>query len=172
MEARSTHLTPLVAVAISGAALAVAVVALIAIVASGTVGVAIGAGGMMGGGPWSGGAQPGTPGFVSGTVAAPRVIRVTAGPGYAFRPSTITVARGETVTFQVTTMGPTTHEFMVGPADAVAADAAGTAEIADIGMMQSKSLTYTFTGPGPYAFACHATGHYEAGMRGTITVAP
>jgi uncharacterized cupredoxin-like copper-binding protein len=196
MEARSTHLTPLVAVAISGAALAVAVVALIAVVASGTIGVAFGAGGMMGGGPsngaggmmgggsgygaggsmggrpWSGGTQPGTPGFVAGTVAAPRVIRVTAGPGYAFRPSTIVVAPGETVTFQVTTMGPTAHEFMVGPADAVAADAAGTAEIADIGMMQSKSLTYTFTGPGPYAFACHATGHYEAGMRGTITVAP
>jgi uncharacterized cupredoxin-like copper-binding protein len=184
MDARSTHLTPLVAVAISGAALAVAVVALIAVVASGTIGVAFGAGGMMGGGPAygaggsmggrpsSGGTQPGTPGFVAGTVAAPRVIRVTAGPGYAFRPSTIVVAPGETVTFQVTTMGPTAHEFMVGPADAVAADAAGTAEIADIGMMQSKSLTYTFTGPGPYAFACHATGHYEAGMRGTITVAP
>jgi Multicopper oxidase. len=64
------------------------------------------------------------------------------------------------------------HEFMVGPADAVAADAPGTPEIADIGMMQSKALTYTFDGAGPYAFACHVTGHYEAGMRGTIIVLP
>ena len=35
-------------------------------------------------------------------------------------------------------------------------------------MMQSKSLTYTFDGSGPYAFACHAEGHYQAGMHGTI----
>jgi uncharacterized cupredoxin-like copper-binding protein len=114
--------------------------------------------------------QPGSGGFVAGSVASPRVIRVYAGPGYAFSPSSISVARGETVTFVVTTMGPTAHEFMVGPADAVASDTPGTPEVADIGMMQAKSLTYTFDGPGPYAFACHATGHYEAGMRGTIVV--
>jgi len=68
-------------------------------------------------------------------------------------------------------MGPAGHEFMVGPADRVAADEAGTPEVADIGMMQSRSLTYTFDGSGPFAFACHAEGHYEAGMHGTITVA-
>lgn len=39
-------------------------------------------------------------------------------------------------------------------------------------MMESKSLTYTFDGPGPYSFACRATGHYEAGMRGTINLVP
>ncbi len=137
--------------------------------------------GMMGGGYGSGygprmmggfvaPADPGSPGFVAGTSASPRVIRVLAGPGYAFTPSTIAVARGETVTFLVTTMGPLVHEFMVGPADAVAADRDGTPEIADLGMMQTKALTYTFDGSGPYAFACHAAGHYEAGMRGTITV--
>ncbi|MGZ8438389.1 MAG: cupredoxin domain-containing protein [Candidatus Limnocylindrales bacterium] len=123
---------------------------------------------------WRGGngtdVGPGAQGFVAGTVASPRTIGVIAGPGYAFRPSTITVARGETITFLVTTMGPTVHEFMVGPADAVAADQAGTPEIADIGMMASKSLTYTFDGPGPFAFACHAEGHYEAGMRGDVIV--
>jgi uncharacterized cupredoxin-like copper-binding protein len=37
-------------------------------------------------------------------------------------------------------------------------------------MMQTGTLTYTFSGPGPFAFACHAPGHYEAGMTGTITV--
>ena len=114
--------------------------------------------------------QPGSAGFVPGTTAAPRTMRIYAGPGYTFSPSTISVARGETVTFVVTTMGPLSHEFMVGPADAVAADLSGTPEVADIGMMQSKSLTYTFDGSGPYAYACHAKGHYEAGMRGIITV--
>ncbi len=67
-------------------------------------------------------------------------------------------------------MGPTVHEFMVGPAADVTADTAGTPEIADVGMVQTKSLTYTFTGTGPFAYACHALGHYEAGMTGTIVV--
>jgi plastocyanin len=113
---------------------------------------------------------PGEAGFAAGTQPSPRVVRVFAGPGYSFTPSEITVARGETVTFQVTSMGGLVHEFMVGPADAVTADQAGTPEATDIGMMQTKSVTYTFNGAGPYAFACHAPGHYEAGMRGTVTV--
>jgi uncharacterized cupredoxin-like copper-binding protein len=130
----------------------------------------VGGAGMMSGVSASATPQPGTAGFASGTTASPRAIRVFAGPGYTFSPSTITVARGETVTFVVTSMGPLVHEFMVGPADAVAANRQGTPEVADIGMMQAKSLTYTFDGAGPYAYACHADGHYEAGMRGTVTV--
>jgi uncharacterized cupredoxin-like copper-binding protein len=139
----------------------------------GGAGMMGGGGGMMGG-TWSAnqanGPQPGEAGFVAGTVAVPRMIRVIAGPGYTFSPSAITVVRGETIAFQVTTMGPATHEFMVGPAGAVAADQEGTPEVADIGMMQTRSLTFTFEGDGPYAYACHAPGHYEAGMRGAVTV--
>ena len=119
----------------------------------------------------SDGPQPGQAGFVAGTPNAPRVINVFAGPGYVFTPATVTVQRGETISFAVTTMGPFVHEFMVGPADAVAADQEGTPEVTDIGMMETKTLTYTFDGAGPYAFACHEPGHFEAGMRGTITVA-
>jgi len=39
-------------------------------------------------------------------------------------------------------------------------------------MMDTRSLAYTFDERGPYAFACHATGHFEAGMAGTITIVP
>jgi uncharacterized cupredoxin-like copper-binding protein len=128
-------------------------------------------GGMIGrNGAGTSGAQPGETGFVAGTLAAPRVVRIAAGPGYTFTPSSVAIARGETVTFVVTATGPAVHEFMVGPADAVAADTPGTPEVADLAMMQSKSLTYTFDGSGPYAFACHAEGHYEAGMHGTIAL--
>ena len=136
---------------------------------SGVMGGGYGAG-MMAGANWNIGPQPGAAGFVAGTAASPRVIHVFAGPGYTFSPSTITVERGETVSFVVTTMGPLVHEFMVGPADAVAADRPGTPEVADVGMMQTKSVTFTFDGSGPYAYACHAAGHYEAGMDGTIAV--
>ncbi len=175
-----------------GAALVVGGVLLLGVGAATFAGGGFGPAGMLGAGTadrpggMMGGAQPGTmggrgstgttgpgpgdAGFVAGTVAAPRVVRVIAGPGYTFSPSAITVARGETVTFEVTSVGGLVHEFMVGPADAVAADTEGTPEVADIGMMQTKAVTVTFDGSGPYAFACHAPGHYEAGMRGTITV--
>ena len=132
-----------------------------------------GRGPMMGGAPLAGQQPgPGESGFVAGTAAAPRVVQVVATPRLRFVPDTVTVKQGETVTFVVTTMGPLVHEFMVGPAADVAADKPGTPEVADLGMMRSGSVTYTFDGAGPYAFACHATGHFEAGMTGTITVLP
>ena len=116
-------------------------------------------------------AAPGTTGFVPGTAATPRVVRVIAGPDLRFYPDVVPIAAGETITFEVTTMGFATHEFMVGPSADVAADVEGTPEVADIGMMQTRSLTYTFAGAHPFAFACHAPGHFEAGMKGTIQVA-
>ena len=133
----------------------------------------IGPGSMIGRGPLSGTLPgPGSPGFVPGTAASPRVVQIIATSRLRFVPETVIVKQGETVTFEVTSVGPITHEFMVGPAADVAADTPGTPEIADIGMMQRRSLTYTFDGPGPFAFACHAPGHYEAGMLGTIAVVP
>lgn len=122
--------------------------------------------------PGSSSMNPGAPGFVAGTVAAPRIVQIVAGPGLRFYPDVVLVVVGETIAFEVTTMGYTTHEFMVGPAADVAADAAATPEVADIGMMGTKSVTYTFDGPGPFTFACHAPGHYEAGMKGTIAIQP
>jgi uncharacterized cupredoxin-like copper-binding protein len=133
-----------------------------------------GPGGMMGFGTTNAGsaADPGSPSFVAGTTTAPRVVRIVASGALRFYPDAVTVKQGETITFEVTSMGMTSHEFMVGPAADVAADTAGTPEVADISMMQTKSLTYTFNGSGPFAFACHAPGHYEAGMRGMIVVVP
>jgi uncharacterized cupredoxin-like copper-binding protein len=133
-----------------------------------------GPGGMMGLGPAEFGVapDPGSPGFVAGTTSAPRVVRMIASGALRFYPDAVTVKQGETITFEVTSMGMVSHEFMVGPAADVAADTAGTPEVTDIAMMQTKSLTYSFNGSGSFAFACHAPGHYEAGMSGTITVAP
>ncbi|HEY5521094.1 MAG TPA: plastocyanin/azurin family copper-binding protein [Candidatus Limnocylindrales bacterium] len=125
--------------------------------------------GMMFGG-WNPAPEPGQAGFVAGTTAAPRVVRVIAGPGYTFTPSIVPIVAGETITFVVTATGPTVHEFKVGPAGEVQADSELAPEIPDIGMMQTKALTYTFNGRGPYAFACHEPGHFEAGMEGTISI--
>jgi uncharacterized cupredoxin-like copper-binding protein len=117
-------------------------------------------------------ADPNSPGFVAGTAATPRIVPIIASDALRFYPDLVTVKQGETITFEVTTMGMRAHEFMVGPAADVAADAAGTPEVADIAMMATTSMTYTFSGSGPFAFACHEPGHYEAGMRGVVVVVP
>ena len=142
-----------------------AIVSLVALLVLGGLTIA---GGLPRPGPAS--VEPGSSGFATGTITAPRLVRIVAGPGLRFYPDVVRVAAGETITFEVTTMGLTTHEFMVGPADAVAADTEGTPEVADIGMMQTKTVTYTFTGSGPFAFACHAPGHFEVGMKGTVEI--
>jgi len=109
-------------------------------------------------------------GFTPGTKANPRVVVITATDQLMFTPMKITVAKGETVTFEVKNVGTIEHEFMIGPMADAYADKEGTPEIAGITGGTSKSITFTFDGPGPYAFACHATGHFEAGMKGTITL--
>jgi len=108
--------------------------------------------------------------FTPGTKAHPRVVVITATDQLMFMPMVIAVAKGETITFQVKNTGTIEHEFMVGPKADAFADKEGTPEIAGITGGTAKSLTVTFDGPGPYAFACHATGHFEAGMKGTITL--
>ena len=52
------------------------------------------------------------------------------------------------------------HHIAISPARrAAGAQGAGgradVGEIEDIGMMATRALTYTFDGPGPYAYACH-----------------
>lgn len=109
-------------------------------------------------------------GLVLGTVAAPRVVEIATDNTLTFFPNVIAVGEGETVTFDITNNGDAVHEFMLGPVDDAFADTEGTPEVADIAQGETKSLTFTFDGPGPYAFACHAPGHFEAGMLGYIVV--
>lgn len=36
--------------------------------------------------------------------------------------------------------------------------------------LQRRIMLYTFADAGPYSYACHEPGHFDAGMRGTIPV--
>ena len=108
-------------------------------------------------------------GMVLGTADSPRVIAITADDGLTFFPNVIYVAQGETIKFKITNIGDAVHEFMLGSIDAAFADEAAD-EVADIAKGETKSLKFTFDGPGPYAFACHAPGHFEAGMLGYVIV--
>ncbi len=111
-----------------------------------------------------------TLGFVPGTKASPRAVEIVVDDALTFFPNVITVAEGETVTFAIANAGKAAHEFMLGPAADAMADKEGTPEVADILAGETKPLTFTFDGPGPFAFACHEPGHFEAGMLGYVVV--
>jgi len=84
-------------------------------------------------------------------------------------PNVITVAEGETVTFHLVNASTTEHRFKVGPELDVFVDAAAPA-VAGIGPSQTADLTYTFKGPGPFAFASHEDSQFEDGMLGYVVV--
>lgn len=109
-------------------------------------------------------------GFTPGTKAAPRIVAITSDDTLTFFPNVITVAEGETVTFKVSNTGKAAHEFMVGPLADTLADKEGTPEIPEIAEGTTESITFTFDGPGPFGFACHAPGHFEVGMLGYFVV--
>ena len=116
--------------------------------------------------------DPGDPGFVAGTTAKPRVIRIEVTDLLLFDPTAVTVLQGETITFRITNTGKAEHEFKVGPMKDVFDDAESAPEVAGITPGTTKSLTYTFTSTGPYAYACHAPGHFENGMIGFVNLIP
>ncbi len=116
--------------------------------------------------------DPGEPGFVAGTKAKPRTIGIAVTDLLLFEPNALSVLQGETITFQITNTGKAEHEFKVGPMKDVFDDLSGTPEVAGITPGTTKTLTYTFSGTGPYAFACHAPGHFENGMIGFVNVVP
>lgn len=105
---------------------------------------------------------------------ADRMVEVTTLDTMAFEPSTINVSAGETVTFVVTNIGQTVHDFSLGDA-AMQQEHAG--EVADheansitLQPGETKLLTWRFEDAGTLEYSCHEPGHYQAGMRGQITI--
>jgi uncharacterized cupredoxin-like copper-binding protein len=112
---------------------------------------------------------------------AGRTIAVTTLDTMAFDPASVSVGSGEVVTFVVTNHGRATHEFTLGDAQMQAEHAAAMNHMPE-GMRHelpnsiaiepgaTGTLTWRFGSAGTLVFACHEPGHYDAGMRGTITV--
>jgi len=112
---------------------------------------------------------------------ADRAIEVIARDTMTFEPSSIEVAAGETITFIVTNAGEEVHEFTLGDAE-MQREHADLMEHMPAGMAhdrpnsitvqvgEMKQLTWWFGHAAP-EYACHRPGHYEAGMRGWITLA-
>jgi len=86
-------------------------------------------------------------------------------------PNTIDATAGETVCFKVTNTAGIAHNFYVGPASDVDArnQSAAVKGIPDF-TTGTQTLEYTFTGSGPFEYACWVQGHLEAGMKGSVNL--
>lgn len=97
-----------------------------------------------------------------------------------YTPASVVVQEGETIRFAISNAGGADHEFVLDT----------HAEIMDHKMAMEKfpemehddpnsvrlapgksgEIVWTFTNSGVLEFACLIPGHYEAGMRGDVTV--
>ena len=99
-----------------------------------------------------------------------------------FTPDTLSVKEGETVRFVIRNTGRMLHEMVIGTPDELAKHAAMMAKfpnmehdepyMAHVDPGKTGEIVWTFNRAGSFEFACLIAGHYEAGMRGTITVTP
>jgi uncharacterized cupredoxin-like copper-binding protein len=108
-------------------------------------------------------------------------IAVSLTDALTIEPAAMRVPVGVPVTFAVTNVGSSPHEFVVGDEAAQQAHETTMAGQATMGhddpsaiglaAGETKELTLTFAEPGELIAGCHIPGHYPAGMRAAITVA-
>jgi uncharacterized cupredoxin-like copper-binding protein len=111
-----------------------------------------------------------------------RTIQIAMTDDMKFTPNAISVKQGETVRFVVANKGKVLHEMVIGTQKELKDHAEMMKKnpnmehdepyMAHADPGKSESITWLFNRPGQFQFACLVPGHYEAGMRGTITVKP
>ena len=128
--------------------------------------------------------RPASAGGVGGPAdadEAARTIEVSTLDGMAFEPSRINGSAGETVTFVVINTGQAAYACTLRDAAmqqehaaAMAHMPAGVAhDLSNSITLQpgeTRELTWRFGDAATLEYGCHEAGHYEAGMRGQITV--
>lgn len=120
--------------------------------------------------------------------AASRTIDITMADN-AFQPTTLQVAKGETVLLRFRNTGAVRHEAILGDDtaqmrhhDEMTAStaemghgnpghgAAGSPDAMVVEPGRTGEMAHTFAGPGTVFIGCHEPGHWEAGMKATVTV--
>lgn len=120
---------------------------------------------------------------IAGTPAdVERTLTIDMTDAMRFTPDAITVKEGETVRFIVRNKGRMLHEMVIGTPAELARHAAMMARFPNMEhdapyMVHAEAgktgeIVWTFNRAGQFEFACLIPGHYEAGMRGTLTVTP
>lgn len=121
-------------------------------------------------------------GIAATAAQASRTITLRMTDDMRFSPSRLTVKLGETVRIRVENAGQIMHELVLGSSASLEAHAQAMLQhpgmshaapyMAHVPPQQTGELLWTFNRPGTFDFACLIAGHYQAGMRGTITVTP
>ena len=120
----------------------------------------------------------GKPGVASNVT---RTIKIDMTDAMRFKASKIAVKQGETVRFVVSNSGKLKHEMVLGTQKELKAHAEvmkknPQMEHADANMVTlapgtTGEIVWQFTNAGKVDFACLQPGHYDAGMKGMVTVA-
>lgn len=110
-----------------------------------------------------------------------RTIRVDMTDDMRFKASKIAVKQGETIRFVVKNSGKIRHEMVLGTPQELREHAEAMKknpgmEHADANQVtldpgKTGEIVWQFTKAGKVDFACLQPGHYEAGMKGMVTVA-
>ena len=97
-----------------------------------------------------------------------------------FEPTALSFKKGETVRLLLTNKGQTDHEFVMDSHEGnqkhkKAMEKYPDMEHADPNAIRLEpgktgEIIWTFANPGSFEFACLIPGHYEAGMKGELTV--
>jgi uncharacterized cupredoxin-like copper-binding protein len=113
---------------------------------------------------------------------ATRTVEIDMTDAMRFRPDSIQVKQGETIRFVVRNSGSLRHEFVLGTDQALKQHYElmkkfPEMEHSDPNMVtvlpgQTGEVVWRFTRSGRVAFACLQPGHYDAGMKGAVAVAP
>ncbi len=113
---------------------------------------------------------------------ATRTVTLDMTDAMRFTPDMLTVQAGETVRFVVRNTGRMLHEMVIGTPDELAKHAAMMAKFPNmehdeaymvhVDPGKTGEIIWHFNRAGSFEFACLIAGHYEAGMRGTLTVTP
>lgn len=122
--------------------------------------------------------EPGDPKKASRIVQI--TMRETEDGKMLFSPENLSVRLGEQVKFVLRNSGKVEHEFVLDTLAGNQAHKAGMAtdpgmehhdaNAKDVDPAKTGELLWTFTKAGTFEFACLIPGHYEAGMKGTVTV--
>ena len=101
---------------------------------------------------------------------------------FIFEPSLDSINDGKTVEFLVHNDGAIEHEFSIGDAEEQVKHAqmmreSPTMKHQDANTLslapgQTGSLSWRFTGTETVVFSCNLPGHFEAGMKHLMTIAP
>ncbi len=97
-----------------------------------------------------------------------------------FKPSHIQISRGETIRFKIVNKGELDHEFVLDEHKAVMQHKALMEKFPEMEHDDPNSIRlepgkkgeiiWRFANNGKFEFACLVPGHYDAGMRGAVSV--